>query len=233
MPPGHICPHCGKSIAPGDRFCAYCGGPVGDAKPGALAVEGKLDRLLYRTLPFTALAMASGVVTGWLRGVTEGFIVGLQGMLFGGILGWAVGRIARRDPLPLWNLQARLRLTLWFVVVFAVTHIIALSATRSPSGETFRWLGLILSGLEKEQYTGYRRYTRPTTGAADGVGWIVLCLIDFAMMAFLFLAFCTIGVMPDKQASRRDAGASVGSEKDEELQDLQELEELERQEREK
>ena len=165
-----------------------------------------LEWIQFRFAPIAALAVILGVVTGYAR-TQMGFIIGIQGMVAGGIMGYLSGRLGRGDPLVDWTCGRRLRMLVWITVLFAGFHLGTLSAIHSTGvSGPLEWLGDVLKGYESEPFFGARRHGSAVVGKVDEVWWVVFQLTDLGLFAFLSIAFQAIGFFPDKEKNRGRGG---------------------------
>ncbi len=159
--------------------------------------------VVLRWLPCMALAVALGVAAGGFRAAV-GFLVGLQGMLVMGVLGWFVGRAGRGDPDRYWSFRQRIWLSLTVATVLGVAQVVVLSLIRGgPYDGPVEWLGNVVDGRLSEAGasvggTGqvYRGYRLVLTGPA----WVFFTLLDLLLGAFLFLATTVAGLGPSAAA---------------------------------
>lgn len=162
-----------------------------------------LEWVQFRFGPMAAIAIAVGVLTGYLR-TTTGFIVGIQGMAAGGLVGYLTGRLGRGDPQIDWTCGRRLRMLVWIMVLFAGFHLGTLSAVHSSgAGGPLSWLGDVVAGYEGEPFFGARRYAGAIVGRVDEVWWVVFQLMDLGLFAFLTMVAQGIGFFPDKRTPTR------------------------------
>jgi hypothetical protein len=155
--------------------------------------------ILVRWVPCMVLAAAAGAVAGVFR-AGVGFVVGIQGMLVMGILGYVVGRLGRGDPDRHWLFPQRIWLSLTVAVVFGVVHVLVLSLLRAgPYDGPVEWLGEVVGGRVSEAGAGVGATGHVLHGYSlnlTGPAWVLFTLLDLLLGAFLFLATCIAGLSP-------------------------------------
>lgn len=165
-----------------------------------------LEWVQFRVAPTAALAVILGVVTGYAR-TQMGFIVGIQGMVAGGIMGYLSGRLGRGDPQIDWTCGRRVRMLVWIIVLFTGFHLGTLSAVHSTGVDgPLEWLGDVLKGYDGEPFFGARRHGSAVVGKVDEVWWVVFQVTDLGLFAFLALVFQGIGYFPEREQTRARGG---------------------------
>jgi len=166
-----------------------------------------------RALPLLLFSLGAGAVTAFLRAVT-GFFPGMQGVLYGALLGWLAGRWMRGDAR--WLKQPGERFWLWLNMLCC--YLVALGLTLGalyapPLSSPLNWLGAVAAGYAAEPFVGASMYN-PQSGLLQGWGWLLLNLLD---TAFLFVAgLIVFGVVADRQArgAKRAKASGAGPGRD-------------------
>jgi hypothetical protein len=145
------------------------------------------------------LLITAGVAVGlaFFR-VSEVFLIGLQGMFAGGLIGWLAGRLGRRDPGAYWSFQQRCWLGMGMMMVYATTHLVTLSVLKAgPVDTPLYWLGEVVQGFQEESFASAGRF-QSYQGKIESGWWIFMNALDAGLFWFLFIAFCVMGVCPDR-----------------------------------
>jgi hypothetical protein len=153
-----------------------------DLVPGLAPSLGEF--LQRRALFPFCVAVVFGAAAGVFR-VDGGFLVGLQGMLAGGLIGWVGGLAARRDDYDGWPFQLRLSMAFGLTFVFWVVQVVAADVTRAPFTPG-AWLEAVL--VDGEAMFASSRYTHESYVLRPGpVGWVGFNLLDLLLQTFLTL----------------------------------------------
>lgn len=165
--------------------------------------------IMKRALPLLLFSVVVGGLTAFFRAIT-GFIPGMQGMLYGFLLGWPAGRWLRGDALLLQQPGQRFWLWLNMLCCYMAALGVTLGALYAPPLTTpLQWLGAVMDGRAGEPFLGASLYN-PQSGVLRGWGWTLLNLLD---VVFLFVfGLIALGVGIDKKTRGRAAGtASAGT----------------------
>jgi hypothetical protein len=163
--------------------------PPVDLAPRPASSLGEFLRM-RALFPFCT-AIAFGAAAGVFR-VDGGFLVGLQGMLVGGLIGWIGGLAARRDDYDGWPFGLRLSMAFALTLVFWVAQIVAADLTKGPFTPG-AWLEAAI--VDGETMFGTSRYTHETHVLRPGpVGWVGFNLLDMLLQTFLTLVTFGMGI---------------------------------------
>jgi hypothetical protein len=160
-----------------------------------------------RFLP--VLLVTAGVATGLAYFRASGvFLIGFQGMFAGGMLGWMAGRLGRKDPGAYWSFNQRCWLGVSMMVVYSVMHLVALSMLKAgPVDTPLYWIEEVMQGFQGEEFLSSGRF-QVHEGKIEGGWWIFMNLLDAGLFWFLFIAFCVVGVCPDKAEEQEDSSST-------------------------
>ncbi len=152
-----------------------------------------------RLLPVIGLTLVLSLGFGLGR-ATILFVPGIVGMIAGGVLGYAAGRIGRGDPLRLWLFPTRAGLTLGATLLYVTTSIAVVAIVSSlPLGLPAEWIGDVLSGTDSEMFVGHSVNSFQSTGGPlTGAWWVIFIGVDALLFAFLFLITTGVGYSPDE-----------------------------------
>ncbi len=154
--------------------------------------------LLRRFPPALLVVAASGLVAGLFRAHVL-FLPGLAGMATGGLAGWLVGRLARRDPEEAYSFGFRSGLALGATALYGSMGLL-MASLRDP-GTALRpleWIERVLGGRAGEPFFGISRYSLQTqSGTLEGGWWLLFFLLDLVLFAVLFLLAFGTGQSPD------------------------------------
>ncbi len=167
-----------------------------------------LDWIARRWAAAVGLGLVAGGAAGAFRG-TVGFVVGIQGMLVLGVLGYVVGRTGRGDPDRFWTLSQRIWLSLTIALVVGVVQVAVLSAVRAgPHDSALEWLGNVTNGYVAESGASLSQAGRVVRGhvlTMTGGWWVFFTVLDLLLGAFVFLATTVAGL----GAPRAEEGPSA------------------------
>ena len=154
--------------------------------------------VLRRLLPFVVGTLVLSVMFGLGR-ATVLFVPGIFGMMAGGVLGYATGRVGRGDPLRLWLFPTRAGVTLGATLLYTVVSVAVVAIINSmPLGLPIEWIGDVLAGRDSELFVGYSVNSYQSTGGPlTGAWWVVFMAVDALLFAFLFLIMTGVGYSPD------------------------------------
>ena len=168
---------------------------------------GGISWVIKRFLPVLLMTIGTAVGLAFFR-ASEVFLIGLQGMLAGGLLGWIAGRFGRKDPAAAWSFQQRCWLGVSMTVVYVASHLVALSWLKAgPVDTPLYWLGEVVRGFQEESFVSTGRF-QGYQGKIEGGWWIVMTVVDAGLFWFLFIVLCVVGVCPDRKI---ESDASSGA----------------------
>lgn len=166
-----------------------------------------LSWVIKRFAPVLFITIGIAIGLAYFR-ASQVFLIGLQGMLTGGVLGWIAGRLGRRDPGEYWSFQQRCWLGMSMTVVYMASHLVALSILNAgPVDTPLYWLGEVIRGFQEERFVSTGRF-QGYQGTIEGGWWIVMAIVDAGLFWFLFIVLCIVGVCPDRKVEN-DAPAST------------------------
>jgi hypothetical protein len=167
--------------------------------------------IVRRWAPVVALGLAAGAVAGALRGGV-GFLVGIQGMLLLGVLGYVAGRIGRGDPERFWTFSQRIWLSLTIALVVGIVEVVVLSFVRAgPHDGALEWLGQVTSGYVSESGASLGQTGRVVRGhvlTLTGGWWVFFTALDLVLGAFVFLATTVVGLGASRAEEEPKASGS-------------------------
>ncbi|MBN2314575.1 MAG: hypothetical protein JXM79_11645 [Sedimentisphaerales bacterium] len=164
--------------------------------------------VLKRFLPVLLITLGASIGLAFFR-ASQVFLIGLQGMLAGGVLGWIAGRIGRKDPGVYWSFQQRCWLGVSVTVVYLAAHLVALSWLKAgPVDTPLYWLGEVVRGFHEEHFVSTGRF-QGYQGKIEGGWWVVMTVVDAGLFWFLFIALCVVGVCPDRKAENNAPSGAV------------------------
>jgi hypothetical protein len=171
--------------------------------------------IVRRWMPVVALGLAAGAVAGAFRGAV-GFLVGIQGMLLLGVLGYVAGRMGRSDPERFWTFAQRIWLSLTIALVVGVVEVVVLSVVRAgPHDEALEWLGQVTNGYVSESGASLGQTGRVVRGHVlrlTGGWWVFFTALDLVLGAFVFLAMTVVGLRaPRTEEAPRAAGSRAAA----------------------
>lgn len=147
-----------------------------------------------RFVPAMLVAAVAGALLGALRGWLGFSLFGIQGMVAGGLIGYATGRLGRSDPGRYWIFAQRVWLALAAAVAFVVPHLAVTSLVHAgPIDPPLYWLGEVVDGFLKEPFLSIKR-GGSASGEVDGGWWVAFTVVDSALLAFTHLAGCVMAL---------------------------------------
>ncbi len=169
------------------------------------------DWIRFRFVPAMLVAAVAGALLGALRGSLGFSLFGIQGMVAGGLVGYATGWLGRNDPGRHWIFTQRVWLALAAAVAFVVPHLAVTSFVHAgPIDPPLYWLGEVVDGSLKEPFLAIKR-GGSAAGEVEGGWWVAFTLVDTALLAFAHLAG-TVMALSGTAALEPDASApdSIG-----------------------
>jgi hypothetical protein len=154
----------------------------------------------WMTRRFLPAALFAAVFAGGLSFVRAWhfFLVGFQGMLAGGVVGWISGCMGRNDPEAYWTFGQRCWLGVSMMIIYSFSGLLVLSILNAgPIDPPLYWLGEVLDGFRQEEFVG-TGHVQAYHGEITGAWWVFLNLVDAGLFGFLFIALCRVGLAPDK-----------------------------------
>ncbi|MCF7974912.1 MAG: hypothetical protein K9N55_13920 [Phycisphaerae bacterium] len=160
-----------------------------------------------RFLPVLLITVGVAVGLAFLR-ASQVFLIGLQGMFAGGLIGWLAGRLGRRDSGVYWTFPQRCWLGVSMMLIYVVTHLVTLSILNAgPVDTPLYWLGEVVQGFQEEGFASAGRF-QSYQGKIESGWWVFMNALDAGLFWFLFIAFCVMGVCPDRNPAATDASQS-------------------------
>ncbi|MCD4751407.1 MAG: hypothetical protein K8R59_18725 [Thermoanaerobaculales bacterium] len=167
--------------------------------------------LLRRLLPCVLIVLAGAVVMGFAR-VFVLFIPGIMGMIAGGVLGWATGRVGRGDPEEVWTFGHRMGLALGAGLLYGVGTAVVVSVVNTGTmGLPLDWLADVVAGTEGEYFVGASKNSfQSVEGELSGAWWLIFSIVDGLLFSFLFLVTTGIGWSPDDGSEDDSVEEDIG-----------------------
>lgn len=161
--------------------------------------------LILRLLPCVLLVAAGTAIAGLFRTYML-FLPGIMGMIAGGVLGWATGRIGRGDPEDVWAFGHRVWLALGAGILFSVGAAAVISVLHVGAlGLPLDWLSEVVAGHEGELFAGTSTNSfQSVEGTITGAWWLVFVFVDGLLFSFLFLVTTVIGWRPDDDVGEQE-----------------------------
>ena len=161
--------------------------------------------LFRRLLPCVLMVAAGAAIAGLFRAYLL-FLPGIMGMIAGGVLGWASGRIGRGDPEDVWAFGHRVWLALGAGILYSVGAAAVISVIHVGAlGLPLDWLSEVVAGHEGELFAGTSTNSfQSVEGTITGVWWLIFVFVDGLLFSFLFLVTAVIGWRPDDAAEKQD-----------------------------
>ena len=171
---------------------------------------GGISWVIKRFLPVLLMTIGTAVGLAFFR-ASEVFLIGLQGMLAGGLLGWIAGRFGRKDPAAAWSFQQRCWLGVSMTMVYVASHLVTVSLLNAgPVDTPLYWLGEVVRGFQEESFISTGRF-QGYEGTLEGGWWIVMNVVDAGLFWFLFIVLCVVGVCPDRKTESDTSSGVVGN----------------------
>ncbi len=161
---------------------------------------------LSRRFPPALAAVAAGALAAGLFRSYALFLPGLAGMATGGLAGWFVGRLARRDPEESYTFGFRAGLALGAAALYGAVGVL-MASLRDPRTflQPLPWIGRVLRGRAGECFFGFSGYSfQSVSGLLGGGWWLLFFLVDLLLFAALFLVSFGVGQNPDDVEGEED-----------------------------
>lgn len=153
--------------------------------------------LIKRFSPILAITLAVAVGLAFFRAANV-FLIGLQGMAAGELIGWLAGRLGRQDPAAYMDFRQRCWFGLSMAVVYLITHLVCLSALNAgPADTPLYWLEEVMQGFQQEEFSSAGRF-EAVQGKMEGRWWVFMNVLDAGLFWFLFLGLCVAGLSPGR-----------------------------------
>lgn len=158
-----------------------------------------------------AILVALALLLAWMLGAlrAEGrFVMGLQGALAGGLLGWAAGRLGRSEAESAWTFTFRCALVAGLGLLFTAAVLGFTSRGHAQAGDApLTWLGAMLADEGREAFFGLGRF-QAQVGRMGGIAWGLFTLLD--AIFFLGAGLIALGVARGKGSGDREGVARRG-----------------------